>query len=103
MIRPAGLCVPDHWQRAAETLDAFPPLAQAHVVASSARVGKCLRNFETFFFMSVRFACVPPEEPNVRHLFLNSGFSRLPVKEWKGTASITSPLRLTHLADEQKT
>ena len=26
MIRPAGLCMPDHWQRAAERpLDAFPP------------------------------------------------------------------------------
>ena len=63
---------------------------------------RTLLNFETFFSMSVWFACFPPTEPNVCHLFLNRSLTGLPITERRGAASIAVPLRMTRLADERR-
>lgn len=63
---------------------------------------RTLMNFETYFSMSVWFACFPPTEPNICHLFLNRSLTGLPVAERRGEASIAVPLRLTKLADERR-
>ena len=49
---------------------------------------RTLANFETYFNISVWFACFPPDEPHVCHLVLNSGLASLPVRRAKGKASI---------------
>ena len=44
---------------------------------------RTLLNFETFFNISVWFACFPPSEPHTCHLFLNrnlAGLDRLKLK-----------------------
>lgn len=63
---------------------------------------RTLLNFETYFSMTVWFACFPPAEPNVCHLFLNRSLAGLPVIDRRGQASIALPLRLTRLADERR-
>lgn len=63
---------------------------------------RTLLNFETFFSMSVWFACFPPAEPNVCHLFLNRSLAGLPVNRRSGEDAIAVPLRLTRLADERR-
>ena len=63
---------------------------------------RTLLNFETFFSMSVWFACFPPAEPHVCHLFLNRGLAGLPVTRQKGEDAIAVPLRATRLADERR-
>ena len=63
---------------------------------------RTLMNFETFFSMSVWFACFPPAEPNVCHLFLNRSLACLPVNRRNGEDAIAVPLRLTRLADERR-
>lgn len=63
---------------------------------------RTLLNFETFFSMSVWFACFPPGEAHSCHLFLNRSLAGLPVRTRKGAASIAVPLRLTRLADERR-
>ena len=61
-----------------------------------------LANFETFFNISVWFACFPPEELHVCHLILNRNLTALPVTGCKGKPSIAVPLRLARLADERR-
>lgn len=63
---------------------------------------RTLANFETYFNMSVWFACFPPEEAHVCHLFLNRSLAGLPVRQRKGEATIAMPLKMTRLADERR-
>lgn len=63
---------------------------------------RTLLNFETFFSMSVWFACFPPGEAIVCHLFLNRSLTGLPIIERRGEASVAVPLRITRLADERR-
>jgi hypothetical protein len=63
---------------------------------------RTLLNFETFFNISVWFACFPPDEPHTCHLFLNSGLAGLPVKSVKGDKVIPVPLRQTKPADDRR-
>lgn len=63
---------------------------------------RTLMNFETFFSMSVWYACFPPAEPSVCHLFLNRSLVGLPVIRRNGEDAIAVPLRLTRLADERR-
>lgn len=59
-------------------------------------------NFEMFFTTSVWFACFPPAEPYVCHLFLNRNLAGLSVTSRKGKDAIAVPLKLTRLADERR-
>lgn len=54
---------------------------------------RTLMNFETFFSMSVWFACFPPAEPHLCHLFLNRSLGRLPITRRKGRDAVAVPLR----------
>ncbi len=63
---------------------------------------RTLLNFETFFNISVWFACFPPDEPHTCHLFLNRTLAGLPPKSIKGEQVISVPLRLTKPADERR-
>jgi hypothetical protein len=63
---------------------------------------RTLLNFETFFNISVWFACFPPGEAHTCHLFLNRSLSGLPVAKRRGAASIAVPLRLTRVADDRR-
>lgn len=63
---------------------------------------RTLMNFETYFSMSVWFACFPPGEPNTCHLVLNRTLAGLPVTRRCGEASITVPLSHMHLADSRR-
>lgn len=58
--------------------------------------------FETFFNMSVWFACFPPDEPHTGYLFLNRHLTRLPVSTLKGKPAIAVPLRMTKPVDERR-
>lgn len=63
---------------------------------------RTLLNFETFFSMSVWFACFPPYEPHTCLLVLNRTLAGLPVERKKGADAIAVPLTLTRLADERR-
>jgi hypothetical protein len=63
---------------------------------------RTLMNFETFFSMSVWFACFPPDEPHTCLLVLNRTLAGLPVTRRKSDDAITVPLKLTRLADERR-
>jgi hypothetical protein len=63
---------------------------------------RTLLNFETFFTMSVWFACFPPDEEHACHLFLNRSLAGLPVENRAGKLSVAVPLRLTKLADHRR-
>ena len=63
---------------------------------------RTLLNFETFFNITVWFACFPPDEPHTCHLFLNRALAGLPTKTVKGEQVIPVPLRLTKPADERR-
>lgn len=63
---------------------------------------RTLLNFETFFSMSVWFACFPPNEPHACHLVLNRSLAGLPMARKKGEDAIAVPLKLTKLADERR-
>ena len=63
---------------------------------------RTLANFETYFKISVWFACFPPDEPHVCHLILNRQLAGLPVRHAKGKASVAVPLRMARLADERR-
>jgi hypothetical protein len=63
---------------------------------------RTLLNFETFFNISVWFACFPPDEPHTCHLFLNRAMAGLPVKSVKGEKVIPVPLRQTKPADDRR-
>ena len=61
-----------------------------------------MANFETYFNISVWFACFPPDEPHVCHLILNSNLAALPFTSRKGYPSIAVPLKMATLADERR-
>ena len=63
---------------------------------------RTLANFETYFNISVWFACFPPDEPHVCHLILNGELAGLPVRRAKGAPSIAVPLKMARLADERR-
>ena len=63
---------------------------------------RTLLNFETFFNITVWFACFPPDEQYTCHLFLNRTLAGLPPKSIKGEQVISVPLRLTKPADERR-
>lgn len=63
---------------------------------------RTLAAFETFFSMSVWFACFPPDERHTGYLFLNRDLSRLQVSTMKGKPAIAVPLRLTKAVDERR-
>lgn len=63
---------------------------------------RTLLNFETYFSMSVWFACFPPSEPNACHLVLNRSLTSLGATERCGQMSIAVPLSVMHLADDRR-
>jgi hypothetical protein len=63
---------------------------------------RTLLNFETFFNISVWFACFPPDEPHTCYLFLNRSLAGLPRSSLKGEAVIAVPLKVTRPADERR-
>ena len=63
---------------------------------------RTLLNFETFFNISVWFACFPPDEEHVCHLFLNRSLTGLEITKAKGRPAIAVPLKLARLADERR-
>ncbi len=63
---------------------------------------RTLTNFETYFSISVWFACFPPEEANTCHLFLNRSLAGLPERRARGEAVIPVPLTLGRVADERR-
>lgn len=63
---------------------------------------RTLLNFETFFNLSVWFACFPPDEPHTCHLILNRSLAGLPVMSAKGKAALAVPLTLGRVADDRR-
>ena len=63
---------------------------------------RTLLNFETFFNISVWFACFPPDDPHTCHLFLNRSLAGLSQSAPKGKPAIAVPLRLTRASDERR-
>lgn len=63
---------------------------------------RTLMNFETFFSMSVWFACFPPHEPHTCLLVLNRTLAGLPITRRKGQDAISVPLNITKLADDRR-
>ena len=63
---------------------------------------RTLLNFETFFNISVWFACFPPDEPHVCHLFLNRSLAGLAAIKVKGKSAIAVPLKMTRPTDERR-
>lgn len=63
---------------------------------------RTLLNFETFFNITVWFACFPPDAPHTCHLFLNRSLGGLEARTVKGKAVVTVPLRLTRPVDERR-
>ena len=63
---------------------------------------RTLLNFETYFNISVWFACFQPDEPHICHLFLNRALAGLPARTVNGEEVISVPLRLTKPADERR-
>lgn len=63
---------------------------------------RTLLAFETFFNISVWFACFPPDEPHTCHLFLNRTLAAIPMTTVKGEPVIAVPLRTTKSVDERR-
>lgn len=63
---------------------------------------RTLSAFETFFNMSVWFACFPPDELHTGYLFLNRDLARLPVSTVMGKPAIAVPLRATKAVDVRR-
>jgi len=63
---------------------------------------RTLMAFETFFNISVWFACFPPDTPHICHLFLNRSIADLVPVTVKGKAIVPVPLRLTRPVDERR-
>ena len=63
---------------------------------------RTLANFETYFNISVWYACFPPDEKHACLLILNRSLAGLPVTNRKGSPSIAVPLKMTTLADERR-
>lgn len=63
---------------------------------------RTLLAFETFFNISVWFACFPPDEPHTCHLFLNRSLAGLERTSLKGESVIAVPLKMTRPADKRR-
>jgi hypothetical protein len=63
---------------------------------------RTLLAFETFFNISVWFACFPPDTPHTCHLFLNRSLADLNAATVMGKTVVTVPLRLTRPVDERR-
>lgn len=63
---------------------------------------RTLAAFETFFNISVWFACFPPDEPHTCHLFLNRSLARIEAATAKGKSVVAVPLRATKAVDERR-
>ncbi len=63
---------------------------------------RTLAAFETFFNMSVWFACFPPDAPHACHLFLNRELAGLPVISVSSKPAIAVPLSMTKPVDERR-
>ena len=63
---------------------------------------RTLLNFETFFNITVWFACFPPDAPHTCHLFLNRNLAGLERLSLKGESVIAVPLKVTRPADERR-
>ena len=63
---------------------------------------RTLLAFQTFFNISVWFACFPPGEPHTCHLFLNRNLAGLARSNLKREAVIAVPLKMTCPADERR-
>ena len=63
---------------------------------------RTFRNFETCFNITVWYACFPPAEPNVCHLFKNRDLDSLRIMPKKGREAFAVPLKATHLADPRR-
>jgi len=63
---------------------------------------RTLAAFETFFNISVWYACFPPDESHTGYLFLNRNLPRLAATTVKGKPAIAVPLRITKAVDERR-
>lgn len=63
---------------------------------------RTFRNFETCFNITVWYACFPPAEPNVCHLFKNRDLDGLRLMPKRGREALAMPLRSTYLADPRR-
>lgn len=61
-----------------------------------------LLNFETYFSMSVWFACFPPDEDHTCLLMLNRSLAELPLTTRYREPSIAVPLKAMHVADDRR-
>lgn len=59
-------------------------------------------NFETYFNMTVWYACFPPDEPNTCHLFMNRRLDGNRPLQRRGKAAVAIALKDTHLADPRR-
>ncbi len=62
---------------------------------------RTFRNFETFFNISVWYACFPPAEPHVCHLFLNRDIDATPISR-HGRPVLAMPLKSTVTTDPRR-
>lgn len=63
---------------------------------------RTLRNFETCFNTTVWYACFPPGEANVCHLFKNLDLDARPVRRIGGKPAVALPLKNARLADPRR-
>lgn len=63
---------------------------------------RTLLAFETFFNISVWFACYPPDAPHTCHLFRNAPLAGLDNVTAQGKAALAVPLRLTKPVDDRR-
>lgn len=63
---------------------------------------RTFKNFETCFNITVWYACFPPKEPNVCHLFKNRDLDGLKLIPKKGRDALAMPLKDTQLADSRR-
>lgn len=63
---------------------------------------RTLSAFETFFNITVWFACFPPDAPHTCHLFRNASLAGLDDVTVQGKAVLAVPLRLTKPVDERR-
>jgi hypothetical protein len=63
---------------------------------------KTLLAFETFFNITVWFACFPPDAPHTCHLFRNACLAGLDAVTSQGKTALAVPLRLTKPVDERR-
>lgn len=73
-----------------------------NIILIDADEHRTLAAFETFFNLSVWFACFPPDAVHTGYLFLNRDLARLPVATVKGKPTVAVPLRLTKAVDERR-